>query len=268
MTNKCLDNRMIDVIYENINNDNLDLFDIVILIGPNDKCILSEQIKYTKKNIIGYRNIYLICNDPTIIIDGCITIDEKIFPFSIETVRNFDKFKVSRCGWYLQQLLKLYALITIPEILDRCLIIDCDTFFLKPTTFIQNNKCLYNYGVQYGLQYIEQYFEHMSRLDKELICVDIDKSGITHHMMFEKKYINELINKIEKIHNEKFYDVFLKLVTNNMESGASEYEIYFNYILKNHPDKIELRKLQFENVSTLNLELDLDYISYHWYQRS
>ena len=48
-----------------------------------------------------------------------------------------------------------------------------------------------------------------------------------------------------------------------MECGASEYEIYFNYILKKkfHPDKVELRKLQFENVSTLNLELDLDYIS-------
>ena len=36
-------------------------FDIVIPVGPNDKTIIEEQIKFTKKNIIGYRNIYLIC---------------------------------------------------------------------------------------------------------------------------------------------------------------------------------------------------------------
>ena len=101
------------------------------------------------------------------------------------------------------------------------------------------------------------------------LCLFIIAISLIIYYYVEQDKINQMIvNKIEKIHNEKFYDVFLKLVTNNMESGASEYEIYFNYILKNHPDKIELRKLQFENVSTLNLELDLDYISYHWYQRS
>ena len=39
---------------------NYENFDIVIPVGPNDKSIIEQQIKYTKKNIIGYRNIYLI----------------------------------------------------------------------------------------------------------------------------------------------------------------------------------------------------------------
>jgi FkbM family methyltransferase len=248
--------------YLNLIHSINNIFDIVILVGPNDKDIIIKQIKYTKKNIIGYRNIYLICYDPNIIIDGCITINENIFPFSLETVRNIHG-KLDRNGWYLQQLLKLYSLITIQDILEKCLILDSDTFFLKPTTFINNDKCLYNYGTEYH----EEYFTHMLKLDKNLIKVDNYKSGICHHMMFEKKYINEIINKIEKNHNDKFYNVFLKMVSDFMGSGASEYEIYFNYMLKNYGDKIKLRKLKWINSNSLDINSDFDYISYHWYMR-
>ena len=38
----------------------------------------------------------------------------------------------------------------------------------------------------------------MSRLDKDLIKMDAEKSGICHHMIFEKRYINEIIERIEK----------------------------------------------------------------------
>ena len=35
-------------------------FDIVIPVGPYDKLCIYKQIEYTKKNVIGYRNIYII----------------------------------------------------------------------------------------------------------------------------------------------------------------------------------------------------------------
>ena len=250
--------------YLNLKHSLDNIFDIVICVGPNDANIISKQIEYTKKNIIGYRNIYLICYDPKIIIDGCITIDEKKFPFTLETVIKFHE-KIDRNGWYLQQLLKLYAGKIIPGILQRYLVIDSDTFFLKPTTFIENNKCLYNFGTEYHISY----FNHMLKLDNELIKFDQQKSGICHHMMFETKYIDELICKIERKHNDTFYNIFLKLVSDSDKSlsGASEYEIYFNYMLKNHNDKITIRKLNWKNVSILNTDIGLDYISYHWYIR-
>jgi len=238
------------------------LFDIVIPVGPNDKSVIEQQIKYTKKNIIGYRNIYLICYDPSITIDGCITINENIFPFNIDTVAEHHG-KLERNGWYLQQLLKLYAGKIIPNILDKYLVIDSDTFFLKPTTFVENNKCLYNYGTEYH----KPYFHHMEKLDKDLTKIDKSKSGICHHMIFETKYIDELISKIEKNHNELFYNIFLKTVTEKKGSGASEYEIYFNYMLKYNPDKIQIRKLNWGNTCKLDTDCNLDYISYHWYLR-
>lgn len=236
------------------------MFDIVIPIGPNEKKIIKKQIIYTKKNIIGYRNIFLICYDPKIIIDGCITINENIFPFNMDTVVKYHS-KLKRNGWYLQQLLKLYAGKVIPEILDKYLVIDSDTFFLKPTNFIENNKCLYNYGTEYH----EPYFEHIKKLDKNLEKMFIDKSGICHHMMFETKYIDEIISKIEKNHNDYFYNIFLKLVTDFKYSGASEYELYFNYMFKYHKDNIKLRKLNWANIKFLIFDKNYDYISCHHY---
>ena len=237
------------------------LFDIVITVGPKDEDIIRKQLVYNKKNIIGYRNIYLICKNPHINIDGCITIDEKLFPFQLETVFHFTGL---RKGWFLQQLLKLYAGFIIPDIMDRYLVIDADTFFLKPTTFIENNKCLYNYGKEYT----KRYFEHMLRLDKDLIRVHKDKSGVVHHMIFEKKYIRELFLKIEKNHNDTFYNIFLKNIQDPSYSSASEYEIYFNYMLKNHHDKIKIRNLKWKNSRVMIHNRNLDYISIHHHMRN
>ena len=63
------------------------------------------------------------------------------------------------------------------------------------------------------------------------------------------------------------YNIFLKLVTEKTASGASEYEIYFNYMLKYHPNKIKIRKLNYRNTNKLETNSNLDYISYHWYLR-
>jgi hypothetical protein len=211
--------------------------------------------------VIGYRNIYLICCDSTINIEGCITIDENIFPFHAEDFPKINKI-IENLGWYLQQLLKLYAGIIIPNILEKYLVIDTDTFFLKPTNFIENGKCLYNYGIENH----RAYFEHMKRLDQSLIKIDKQKSGICHHMIFETKYVKEMMDKIENIHNKNFYYIFLEKV-NVSHSGASEYEIYFNYMLLNNFDKIKLRKLNWINTNKLDFNNNYDYISYHWYKR-
>ena len=79
---------------------------------------------------------------------------------------------------------------------------------------------------------------------------------------------------VEKKHGDLFYTVFLKLVTEFNGSGASEYEIYFNYMLKNHKDKITIRKLEYVDVSTFDIDINFDctdipynYVSYHWHLR-
>lgn len=241
-------------------------FDIIICVGPNDNDVIYNMIPYTKKNIIGYRNIYLICANPTINIEGTITIDENIFPFNINNL--IQKFgNKNRNGWYLQQLLKLYSGSVIPGILENYLIIDSDTHFLKPTSFIdRDGKYIYTIGSEYH----KPYFNHMNKLHPSLKKTH-PCSGIVHHMIVNNNHLNSLMNLIETNHNgNPFWEIFINMVdpTDFPHSGASEYEIYFNYMNIYHQNDIIIRELNWKNASSINdSNKHCDYVSIHWYMR-
>jgi hypothetical protein len=170
-----------------------------------------------------------------------------------------------RQNWYLQQLLKLYAIFVIPDILDNVLIIDSDTFFLKPTQFFNNDIGLYFYMNEHH----KPYFAHMNRLHPNLTRVLENKSGICHHMILQKPYLVELFELVKQRHNMDFWKAFLNCVVEYNTSGASEYEIYFNFMLKHHSDKIQLRELRHKDIQRLSAIHDdgYDYMSYHWHGR-
>jgi uncharacterized short protein YbdD (DUF466 family) len=244
-------------------------FDIVIPLGPNELERISQQIDYTKKNVIGYRNIYIVTCNLDVKFDDCIMIDENIFPFKSYIASYFAEYngKSNRNGWYFQQLIKLYAGTIIKGILDNYLVIDSDVFFLKPIKFIEDEKFILSTGNEYHVPY----FTHMKILHDSFVKV-YDKSGICHHMLYNKNYINEIFNLVEEKHNKSFWQVFISSVIEHKnhsafhpESGASEYELYFNYMIKNHPDKIIIRHLNWSNVSRYMfkncLNNDYDFVS-------
>lgn len=246
------------------------MFDIVIPLGPNERKNIHRQIEYTKKNIVGYRNIYIVTNNyDNMQIDGCQIIDENIFPFKMSDIANyFTQYngKHNRNGWYLQQLIKLYASFVIEGILDTYLVVDADVFFLKPIEFYKDFKFIFTTGDEEH----NPYFNHMKKLHPSFQKV-IKPSGISHHMIFDKKYLKEIFYIVEKLHNKPFWKVFITCVDehkkypiNIIESGASEYELYFNYMVKNHGDVIEIRKLNWSNQHmsyNLSNNNNMDYVA-------
>lgn len=267
-------------------------FDVVTIVGPDDNDILTDQVKCTMKNVIGYRIIYIICynlenviqyNPELLSMPNIILYDERIFPFTLSSIAEIHGSN-PRNGWYLQQLLKLYAGFIIPNILEKYLVIDSDTFFLKPTHFIENNKCLYNVGdpIIHRNENHAPYFEHMKRLYPTFQRVG-PYSGISHHMMFETRVLDEVMKLVENHHasqseepNKPFWRLFLELVDGYLrdcnpypKSGASEYEIYFNYILTNKTDSVKIRTLNRDDVGKVdfNNPNNLDYVSCHFRMR-
>jgi len=242
------------------------VFDIIICVGPNDTGVIYSMIPYAKKNIIGYRKIYLVCANPTINIEGTITIDENIFPFNINNL--IQKFgNNNRNGWYLQQLLKLYSGSVIPGILENYLILDSDTHFLRPTKFLTDDgKYIYTTGTEYHIPY----FNHMNKLHPSLKKTH-PCSGIVHHMIVNNNHINSLMNLVETNHIGKpFWEIFINMVdsTDFPHSGASEYELYFNYMNIYHQNDIIIRELNWNNASSINdSNKHCDYVSIHWYMR-
>lgn len=241
------------------------LIDIVIPVGPNDTNFLEVVVKCCKKNL-KFRKIFVV-GISHININGCDFISENIFPFSKSDVAKLHGDN-PRNGWYLQQLLKLYAGKVIPGILNDYVVIDCDTFFLKPIDFKENGKYLFNTGDEYHIPY----FVHMSKLHPSFgkIC---NLSGITHHMIFSTSILNEMFSLVEKYHGtlKPFWYIFLDCVDPSLRivntSGASEYELYFNYMLLYHYDMIKIRTLDWQDCGSVNLNANKDYISVHWWLR-
>ena len=248
------------------------MFDLVVLVGPNDKDFIDLNIRINKKTIIGYRNVYIIPYDSSIKVSGCTTIDEKLFPFNIESISKILNITDGNPAWFLQQLLKLYAGFVIPDILDKYLVVDCDTLFIKKTNFIDNNDKMILTTCD---EMHKPYFRQMNKLHNTLKRVNPKLSGISHHMLFDKKYIKNLFDMVKEKHNEEFYISFLKCIEPKWRkgSGASEYEIYFNYMLIYNPETITIRQLKNYNCQNKKMKLEdnfieiYDNLSFHWYTR-
>lgn len=229
-------------------------FDILVLVGPNETFGFDIRLHHIKHFVQGYRNIYIICHIPNVELEGCISVNEDVFPFTKETVKKYfsESYAKWRGGWYFQQLMKLYAGYCIPGILDKYLVIDADILLLKPMNFIQDNKFMFNYSNEYHYPY----FNHMNRMHPSLTR-QTEHSGITHHMMFYMPFMKKLFELVETSRGGKpFWQIFMESVYEEEgTSGASEYEIYFNFVLKYYPEHVMLRPLDWTNIK------NYDYVS-------
>jgi Family of unknown function (DUF6492) len=172
-------------------------------------------------------------------------------------------------GWYYQQLLKLYAPFVIPDLSPNVLVLDSDTFFLNPVKFINTaNGGLYNVGKEY----VPLYFKHADQLTGGLVKKKYRKySGVTHHMLFQKPVLEDLFKVVEDVHQIEFWKAFCLCVDSIHYSGASEYELYFNFVLS-RTDQVEIRQLKWKNVRKIGLinksrKIGYHYISCHSYSR-
>jgi len=263
-------------------DDKKPLFDIVIPLGPNEVSRIQSQIEHVRKFVQGFRRIFIVSYDPSLVIEGCTVIREDSFPFTIQDIAKYfaqHGGKSNRNTWYFQQLLKLYAWVVIPDIMPHYLVIDADVFFLKPLSFFtEDGRPIFAIDKQYH----PPYFQHMRRLQPTFKKMN-EWSGIVHHMMFSVSYVKEIMQMVEDFHNKDavencvpFWQIFIECVKEHlnyspdaMESGASEYELYFHYMLQYHSDVLCIRKLFWDNIrhnsDLTKCEENLDYVSVCWY---
>lgn len=245
--------------------------DVIIPCAKRDSVVLEECIRGVRRNLKDVGNVYIV--SPEKLTNSATWIDEKTaFPFTKTSIADFLGLhhRHYRMGWYLQQLLKLYAPLVIEGLSEYYFILDSDTVFLNPTRFVDDDgKLLFNISHEYH----PPYFEHMKRL---LPALDrqIDRSGITNCMIFKQSIVRDLIWRVEHHHNTEFWKAFLSCVERKhfRLSGASEFEIFFNFCLKYYPDCVKIEPLHWGCSGELErMEIDrasgTRYMSYHWYLR-
>lgn len=236
--------------------------DVVIPCRKKDLLTLDLCIEGIKKNGCNIRRVIVISETP--LTDKAEWFNENAFPFDRPAIaywllkgneERLGDFNTpdSRDGWYYQQLLKLYAPFVIPGISSNVLLLDADTIFLNPVKFQDHQGGgLYNVG----FEFFPAYFEHAERLLPGFQRVFPKHSGITHHMLVQKAVIESLFCEVENHHKLDFWQAFCFEVDIDkiFFSGASEYEIYFNYVFSK-TNQVKVRHLKWKNITSLhNLE--------------
>jgi hypothetical protein len=244
-------------------------FDIVFLCHEKDLGVIKKSMEYAEKNIMGYRQMFIVSKENYFKDNpNLIFIDEARYPFDKKMIA--EHAPAGRAAWYYQQFLKLYFLfVAKKETLENVLIIDADTMFIKKTKFFEGKTPLYNVDIGHHQPYYE-ILERLYGFGKQ----SVEYSGTTHHMLFQKKYMKEILTIRGKNKVNDFWEIVMNNINTKTESGFSEQDLYFNYMLKYHPKKIKIRKMNFMNFPYYNKFwisifsfLRYNYLSSHEYLR-
>ena len=251
-------------------------FDVVIPAHSKDLTTLEYCIAAAKKKISGVRRVIIVSKERYS--DNAEWFDESLFPFSFDFVASCVG---DSSGWYFQQLLKFYAPFVIPDITKNVLILDSDTiFFRKVKMFDDEDRALYNISKDKDIKrknFDQKVSSHIRTLLPAIAVENLPKefqavSGVSHHMIFNREILHDLFRKIEEHDGsgEPFYKIFLKRADHG--HSVSEYQIYFNFILIFHRDKIRIRKLRYKNTSDPHIwkyrfRFKYHYCSFHSYLR-
>ncbi|CAF24305.1 DUF6492 family protein [Candidatus Protochlamydia amoebophila] len=236
-----------------------DPIDVVIVSHPKDRNTLDYCIQGIKDNGALIRRVIVVSE--TKLTDCAEWFDEHQFPFSKDTITKVigrgDKKKAETffkktgrgAGWYFQQLLKLYSAFVIPDISSNVLVIDADTLFMNPVSFINERQgglfCVSPFPGK------KPYFRHAEKLLPDYQRIYPEVYSVCHHMLFQKPILKEMFKTVENYHKKAFWIAFCNCVDVEAEKkGASEYEIYYNYALR-HTDQVQIRPLIWANSAHL-----------------
>ena len=86
------------------------------------------------------------------------------------------------------------------------------------------------------------------------------------------KMVEFFHNKGVSVTWKNFWQIFLEAIDKKdiPFSGASEYELYLNFLVKNNSKKFKIRYLKWKNICfhPKENEDDSDYVSWHFYDRT
>jgi Family of unknown function (DUF6492) len=256
-----------------------DPIDVVIAAHPKDTETLDACIDGIRENCKKVKRVIVISADR--LTDKAEWFDEKKFPFSMDDVAlsvgkgdrtTSDEFFRNHNrgpGWYLQQLLKFYSPFIIPGISSNVLVVDADAIFMNRVEFLNDSNggllCISH------LEPKERYLKHAERFLPGYKRIYPEIYSVCHHMLFQRAILEDLMRTVEQYHGTAFWHAFCHCVDLNEKSGASEYEIYYNFSLT-HTDQVGLRELKWKNSSKLNSvekykKEGYHFVAFHTYMR-
>jgi len=141
-------------------------------------------------------------------------------------------------GWWYQQLIKLGVSSQIPDISDTFVVWDGDLIPLEKWDLIVQGKPHIAILQSHSKNEFNQ--QEYSRSVKYLLGFDMYKptetagTFVTHHMVFQKKYVEEMLQHI-MTNNIVPWPLFFMSLPHRFYR-ISEYLLYTSYMIRFHPD--------------------------------
>ena len=144
-----------------------------------------------------------------------------------------------RRNWIFQQFLTLFNDLTDT---DYYLDIKSDAVILKPFQVFDKDG-----NPNLFVSRSEGYKEYYWNFSKKMIGLDqeqADYSFICDIMMFSKKKIKEMINLAKLNSADEFIEKSIEIIDEESRVWLSEYELYGNYVFKEHSDLYKVKKIK------------------------
>lgn len=168
--------------------------------------------------------------------DYNVKVEKESRYFDEKVLRLLEGCFQARCGWVLQQLLKLEFVVSSEA--AGVLIIDSDTLLLE------KRKWLGNDGSQLltpTWEYNRPYYEFLDSIG--ISEIEPEFTFVSHHMLMQPKIVNELFEYAGWRDTADLIDLICSLPTNEEHSPFSlDYELYAQYLYSKHPEKVVLGK--------------------------
>ena len=213
--------------------------DVIISVHPKDIVTLENCINAVKINLLhNIKNVFIISqNDPEVqkiaITNSCIFIEEnKVLNKDILQI-NYKYNNQDRSNWLYQQLLNYQAVISLGDS-DLKFAINSDTILSKKQKFKKGNKLVLNVCDSY-------YLDHLF-ISKKLLSINnfSNYSFTSHHIIYSKKYLMELLNLLETKFKKRWYNAILDNLDYSIHSNHSEFETYGQYVMNRYKSNIKL----------------------------
>jgi hypothetical protein len=251
--------------------------DLVMPVHEKDAPYLDVIIDAAEEYIEDLGNIYIISRER--FTDRAIWIDEKLYPFSIDDIgveigQLGGIGNHSRCGWYYQQLLKLYVFRVIRELSDYVLILDADTKPCHKMKFVNNGRV---YMDRLNLRCdIDKYYSHMKRVLPRLHTVNKKVNPVVHHALLCRDIVTSMLEQSEHRGKKPFWKCFLNAVDTSKTRknkdfyvGASEYMMYYHYCMNYYKhrmiERVVTQKDRCRNFVEYRDDPSCEFVSSHKY---
>lgn len=263
-----LDSERLSKVHYNLVDDPID---VVIVTHPKDKETLDDCINGIRENCHKVGRIIVV--SPLKLTDQAEWFDEKKYPFTVDdmivAIGKGDKKKGEKYfqyhwrppGWYLQQLLKLYAPFVIPNISSNVLVVDADTIFMNPVEFLNDS-----FGGLFCDSHLiakKRYLNFAERFIPGMKRIYPHSYGVCHHMLFQRSILEDLFNLVEKHFHTTFWEAFCLNISLDKDKGASEYQMYYTFAF-NRTHQVDIRPLKWTNSAKLEQRNSFKKRGYHF----